>query len=173
MEYLIVPVWTFNRNTALEVQRTPKKVRFIPLGVDQPLRIEELSIQKFEAEWEPIPNYDLRRAMAHFKRIGEQYGALKEVRRILDIEAPIKPIDEPEAKVYKDDVVKLPKAKKLSASTMFCDLIMEGKLTDDEIFAKVKQAFDLEDKKRSYVNWYRKYLTKQGKTPPQPLGETT
>lgn len=56
-----------------------------------------------------------------------------------------------------------------SASAMFQGLIMDGKLTDDEIFAQVQQAFSLDDKKRSYVTWYRNNLKKKGENPPEAL----
>lgn len=58
------------------------------------------------------------------------------------------------------------KAPRESASQMFCDLIMAGNLTDDKIFEKVQTKFGLDDKKRSYVAWYRNKLTKNGKKPP-------
>lgn len=58
------------------------------------------------------------------------------------------------------------KEKKPSASQMFCDLIMGGKLTDEQIFKKVQDAFGLDDNKRSYVKWYRNNLIKQGKKVP-------
>lgn len=53
-----------------------------------------------------------------------------------------------------------------TAASRFQDLIMEGKKTDDQIFAVVQKEFGLDDNKRSYVKWYRNYLTKQGKNPP-------
>lgn len=55
-----------------------------------------------------------------------------------------------------------------SAAARFQELIMEGKKTDDQIFAAVQKEFGLDDSKRSYVKWYRNYLTKQGKNPPAP-----
>lgn len=64
---------------------------------------------------------------------------------------------------------KAPKAaaeKKPSASQMFKDLIMAGKKTDDQIFAEVQKAFNLDDSKKSYVKWYRNDLTKKGMNPP-------
>lgn len=53
-----------------------------------------------------------------------------------------------------------------TAASRFQELIMEGKKTDDQIFAVVQKEFGLDDSKRSYVKWYRNYLTKQGKNPP-------
>lgn len=53
-----------------------------------------------------------------------------------------------------------------TAAARFQELIMEGKKTDDQIFAVVQKEFGLDDNKRSYVKWYRNYLTKQGKNPP-------
>jgi hypothetical protein len=57
-----------------------------------------------------------------------------------------------------------PKAKKVagadgdkpqSAADMFRTLIVEGKLSDDEIFTKVQKAHNLDDNKRRYVSFYR------------------
>lgn len=56
--------------------------------------------------------------------------------------------------------------KRETAAAMFQELIMAGSLTDDKIFAKVKDKFGLDDKKRSYVAWYRNKLIKDGKKPP-------
>ena len=58
--------------------------------------------------------------------------------------------------------------KKPSAAQMFQDLIMQGNLTDDQIFEKVQAEFGLDEKKRGYVKWYRNYLKKQGMNPPEP-----
>jgi len=57
--------------------------------------------------------------------------------------------------------------KKMSAAQMFQDLIMQGKLTDDQIFEKVQAQFGLDEKKRGYVKWYRNHLKKQGANPPE------
>lgn len=57
--------------------------------------------------------------------------------------------------------------KKISAAQMFQDLIMQGKLTDDQIFEKVQAQFGLDEKKRGYVKWYRNHLKKQGANPPE------
>lgn len=58
-------------------------------------------------------------------------------------------------------------AKRESAAQMFQDLIMAGNLTDDQIFEKAQERFGLDEKKRGYVKWYRNYLKKQGKNPPE------
>lgn len=63
-----------------------------------------------------------------------------------------------------------PKVKRESASAMFQELIMAGKMTDDEIFAAVQEKFGLPDKKRNYVPWYRNHLKKAGMNPPEPKG---
>ena len=84
--------------------------------------------------------------------------------------APVKTakVAKPAAKVAKP-AAKPAKAgeKKPSAAQMFQDLIMAGKLTDDQIFEKVQAEFGLDEKKRGYVKWYRNHLKKQGANPPE------
>ncbi len=53
------------------------------------------------------------------------------------------------------------KTPRRSAAQAFMQLIREQKLTDDEIFAAVQSEFGLDDKKRSYVAWYRNYMKKK------------
>lgn len=88
--------------------------------------------------------------------------------------APAKPAKTVEVKAGRravDPVVKVPAKKtgekKMSAAQMFQDLIMQGKLTDDQIFEKVRAQFGLDEKKRGYVKWYRNHLKKQGANPPE------
>lgn len=84
--------------------------------------------------------------------------------------APVKTVktEKPAAKPAKP-VAKPAKAgeKKMSAAQMFQDLIMAGKLTDDQIFEKVQAEFGLDEKKRGYVKWYRNHLKKSGSNPPE------
>lgn len=49
-----------------------------------------------------------------------------------------------------------------SASAMFKGLILEAKLSDEAIFRAVQKKFGLGDDKRSYVNWNRNWLKKEG-----------
>ena len=95
-------------------------------------------------------------------------------------EAPVKkaaPVKKTEVKkaapVKKTEVkkaapVKKTEVKKASAAQMFQDLIMEGKLTDEQIFEVVQTEYGLDDKKRGYVRWYRNHLKKSGSNPPEP-----
>jgi len=93
-------------------------------------------------------------------------AAPKAGRRATDTE-----VKEPKAKVAKPAAkpakATKPGEKKLSAAQMFQDLIMAGKLTDDQIFEKVQAEFGLDEKKRGYVKWYRNHLKKQGQNPPE------
>ena len=75
-------------------------------------------------------------------------------------EAPEKKVaTEGQAKVTE---FKVAKGKPYSAAQMFKDLILEGKLTDDQIFKKVQDKFGLDDNKSGYVKWYRSNLKKSG-----------
>jgi hypothetical protein len=62
-----------------------------------------------------------------------------------------------------------------SASSRFKELIMANAtakkpLNDDEIFDKVAGEFNLDEKKRTYVAWYRNDMKKKGMNPPDPVG---
>ncbi len=53
------------------------------------------------------------------------------------------------------------------AAATFREMIMAGKLTDDQIFVEVRKRHpDVTEDKRHYVAWYRNQLKKQGKKPP-------
>lgn len=85
--------------------------------------------------------------------------------------APAKSAGKPAADKAKGGVAGKPGTKTNSigietAADMFRTLIREGKLTDDEIFAKVQAKFKLADNKRSYVSWYRNSLLKAGEKVP-------
>ena len=73
----------------------------------------------------------------------------------------------PKKAAAKKRAAKAPVGEYTSAAKMFQGLILEGKLTDDETFAAVQDQFGLDDKKRSYVGWYRNKLKKDGQNPPE------
>lgn len=91
------------------------------------------------------------------KKAAAKPAEVHAVRRAIDPVVKAKPAEKP-AK---------PGEKKMSAAQMFQDLIMAGKLTDDQIFEKVQAEFGLDEKKRGYVKWYRNHLKKQGQNPPE------
>lgn len=63
------------------------------------------------------------------------------------------------------------KKSRVSVSSRIRELILEGVLTDDKIFAKVQKEFDLDDKKRSYIAWNRSDLRRKGRNPPEAVAE--
>lgn len=73
-----------------------------------------------------------------------------------------KPIVKPTGKTIPTMNSSKPSARQDTAAAMFRRLILDGKLTDDEIFKEVQKAFGLADNRRSYVDWYRKELKKKG-----------
>ena len=75
--------------------------------------------------------------------------------------APVKA--EKPAKAEKDS------APRETAAAMFQELLALGKHTDAVIFEKVQAKFGLDDKKRSYVGWYRNYMRKQGLEVADPI----
>ena len=60
-------------------------------------------------------------------------------------------------------------APRETAAAMFQELLALGKHTDTVIFEKVQAKFGLDDKKRSYVGWYRNYMRKQGLEVADPI----
>lgn len=97
---------------------------------------------------------------------------LKEIKARVKAEKAAKKAAEQAAKPPKaPKVAGEPKVRKPSASALFCSLIMEGKLTDAQIFAEVQKVFGLDDGKKGYTKWYRNDLRKKGKNPPGPVAE--
>lgn len=100
-------------------------------------------------------------------------GQSTEVKRLLhqptdeEIEVAKKKANAKAAKQAKKTGAKVPREQKETASSMFRELIMAGKLTDDQIFKKVQAKYGLDEGKRNYVTWYRYQLRKQGKKPPE------
>lgn len=183
-------VVTHNRNTAIAVERDGNIIKFIPLVGEEGFEVEELPVDKFGQLYEVLADYPATRAAQLYAGYAQSLGASKSAMEYLgriiklspkEIEmatakktaakaAPAKSAAKgkaPAAKAPKaEKVAKEPGEKRESAAQMFKDLIMEGKLTDDKIFEKVQAKFGLDEKKRSYVAWYRNDLTKKGANPP-------
>jgi hypothetical protein len=194
----IVACYDRQRRTCIQVERTDKVVKFIPLDVGSGLRVRKLPASEFDNRYQPIVNYPAERAcqlyLGYSRNIGASKEALEYLGRVINVskqevematkkqqvtpkssrktEKPAKPgraVAKPAtAKSVKPTKVSESSGRKPSAAQMFQDLIMAGKLTDDQIFEQVQAAFGLDEKKRGYVKWYRNYLRKQGKNPPEP-----
>lgn len=191
----IVPCYDRQRRTCIQVERAGTYVKYIPLDVSEGLRVLTATVNEFDQRYEPMVDYPAEKACQLFLNYSRTIGATKEalgylgqiinaskqeadmaIEKTAAIEnvaatktaakkaAPAKPAAKPApAKTAK------PTAKPAkTAAKMFQDLIMQGELTDDQIFEKVKAQFGLDEKKRGYVKWYRNYLKKQGKNPPEP-----
>lgn len=117
-----------------------------------------------------VSKQELEMATAKKQTTAEKPAATKAAKPAAKKAAPVKTAkaEKPAAKAAKP-AAKPAKAgeKKPSAAQMFQDLIMAGKLTDDQIFEKVQAEFGLDEKKRGYVKWYRNHLKKSGQNPPE------
>lgn len=174
------------RRTAIALEESSGAVKFIPLSYENGLEIEKLPAKEFAKLYPTaMADYPVERAAALYVQYSHSIGASQEALDSLgqfvklsakDIEMATK---KPAAKAAKKTAAaksapakKTPAAKKEagapreSAASMFKELIMAGAKTDDQIFAAVQKKFGLDDKKRSYVSWYRNDLTKKGEKPP-------
>ena len=182
-----------NMHTAIIVANDGGAVSLIPLDIVG-FELVKMREEEFEAMYyRRFTDYPVEKAAKLYAGYAAQLGGSKEAMEALakfvtltpkEIEvatakkATAKPAAKvakpaaakaakPAVKAAKPAVKKEPGEKKPSAAQMFKDLIMEGKMTDDQIFAKVQKAFDLDDNKRSYVAWYRNDLAKKGMKPPK------
>ena len=114
-----------------------------------------------------VSKQELEMATAKKQTSAEKPAATKAAKPAAKKAAPVKTTkaEKPAAKATKP--ASKPGEKKPSAAQMFQDLIMSGKLTDDQIFEKVQTEFGLDEKKRGYVKWYRNHLKKSGANPPE------
>lgn len=147
--------------TCLEIKREGGRVRYIR-ATKSKLKLFSMDETGFDKSWVPV-NCSNKKALDHFVQLAKDRGATDEVLKLLNITpTPTEEIEEPE--MAQDE-----KNKKPSAANRFRELIMAGKLTDDEIFEKVQKEFDLDSSKRSYVSWYRSNMKKKGLNPPEKV----
>jgi hypothetical protein len=170
--------------TCIEVERTDKLVKFITMATPEGLVIETMTPILFDHRFKQVFNYPIKKACSIYAEYGRMVGATKEAISYLRKAIPI--TNEQELRMSKTqnskDAAKKTASgkpakaaaktgeKRESAAQMFQDLIMKGTFSDDVIFKKVQEKFGLDDKKRGYVTWYRNYLRKQGKKPPEAKG---
>lgn len=137
------------------------------------LKVHRCSEEKFDETYTEIPKYSQIKACKLYLDVAEDRGASAEVLRYINTVIPINKerLIMPTKTAKK--TAKKTATKKTSAASRFKELIMEGKLSDDQIFSKVQSEFGLDDKKRSYVSWYRNNLIKQGQNPPEAPKKAT
>ena len=175
----------FQGRTCIQVKRDISTVTYVPMDVSG-FHLTYMPVQKFDERYKLLEKYPVEKACAHYARYAVDYGATQDV---LDYLGRVVTITEEQATMAKaklaakstgaaesgaPSTAKKSKAaggeKKESASGLFKTLILEGKLTDEQIFSKVQEKFGLDDKKRGYVAWYRNHLKKSGLNPPEPKG---
>lgn len=189
----------FNRHTCIEVSRKDGVVKYIPLDI-LGLELLEAGEQAFDRQYKPMTDYPVDRAAKLYAGYAADLGGSEEVMQALASFTPLSQTEITMATTKKASSAKkepAPAAKKAPAKTaakktsapvkaakatketgerkpsaaqMFKDLIMAGKLTDDQIFEKVQKEYGLDDNKRSYVKWYRNDLAKKGMNPPAAKG---
>lgn len=185
----------FQRRTCLALSEDLGLVSYIPLSIENGFNVEVMSVKAFSELYKQLADYPPARCAALYAQyavaVGGSQEALDHLGRLtpltqkeIDMATAKKTsrttkaaVDKPAAKAApktaaktsKKPATKAAKTAKVastSAAQMFKDLIMAGNLTDDKIFEKVQAAFGLDDKRRSYVAWYRKDLAKKGAKPP-------
>lgn len=168
--------------TCLQLSRSASTVEFVAMD-SSGLRVEHLSVPRFDERYKPL-KYPVARACRVYLRCARDCGATEDV---LDYLGRVVELTEEDVLMAgkKNEVAEEKKPKKAekqekttkkaakekgeSAASMFKRLIMEGKKTDDAIFAQVQKAHGLDDSKRSYVAWYRNSLRKAGQKAPDPV----
>jgi len=182
------------RRTCLALNGNGSTIEFIPLNIENGFNIEAMSRKTFDGLYQQMVDYPPARCATLYAQYAMTAGASAEAMEALgrltkltqkEIEmATAKKAST--AKVEKETKVavaaakpekaaKAPKVtaekdavKKPSAAQMFKDLILTGKFTDEQIFEKVQAEHGLDDKKFSYVAWYRKDMIKKGVEVPEP-----
>lgn len=132
---------------------------------DSQLRVLICNTRSFHRDFKEILNYPIEKAAGHFLDQAVKFGAAREVVDMLKeyVEISQEQLNKILEVQETDSKSKGMSGEYRSAAEMFRKLILDGKLSDDEIFKEVKQEFGLEDSKRSYVKWYRKELIRKGK----------
>jgi hypothetical protein len=176
--------------TALVVSRDARGVAFISPTLNEQLAVTRLPASEFDERFTAFVGYPAANMAKLYASYAMTLGATQEAldflgsfstvsKQELDMATKAKPKPQPAKKAATKKPppkAKTPPRKRgrkmrpttgnETAAGLFCELIMAGKLTDDEIFAEVKRRYSLDDKKRGYVSWYRNHLKKRGQNPP-------
>lgn len=180
-----------NNRTCLEIERREGKVYYVARTDDTGWELMSMGTYDFDHEYSTqMPDYPPERAAKLMVGFMQDEGGSPEALRALGSLVTItqKELEVVMAKAAKKPSIATASGAKKAApkaaakgtakptkereprhtvAQMMKDLIMEGKKTDDAIFAEVQKEFKLDDKKRGYVSWYRNWLKKHGKNPPE------
>lgn len=165
----------FHGYTCIEVSRNERAVRYIPLNA-RGLKLEHEPIDSFDRRFTPVVNHPAERAAATYVRAASKHlGADPEVMKYLGrITAVTEEQREAAVKRVRGEFAQEPGAKRTGrggprggAAEMFRGLIMEGKLTDQEIVEQVREKFG-GNKTAKDVAYYRWDLRQKGvEVPPR------
>ena len=180
--------------TVIALEHDDTAVLCLRISMTDGLHLERISVPRFEKEFRPREIEGLEQAARTYteftRYLGATDDALARLQSIISLTAEEvamakaraderkQATTEKAVKAKAKSAAKKPvaaksddkKERKVPSSQVFMALIMEGKLTDDEIFAKVQDQYGLDDKRRSYVGYYRQHLKKKlGKNPPAPV----
>ena len=173
------------RRTCLALGGHGSTIEFIPLSIENGFNIESMPRKAFDELYQQLVDYPPSRCAALYAQYAMTVGASVEAIEALGRLTKLNPKEIQMATAKKASTAKVEKAPKASAAApaekpvkvaaekpakktgtsaaqMFKDLIMAGNLTDQKIFEKVQADHGLDDKKFSYVAWYRKDMIKKG-----------
>lgn len=179
--------------TCIALERQTEGYQVLHITMQKGLVVERIPLANFEVEWRLSDMSSVSRAAKVYAEYSQYLGATDEALTALqqfislttqevlmakkkaDERAnPVIPASSAKGKALAKAAVAREaksKEKKETQSSMFVKLIMDGKLTDSQIFAKVKEKFGLSDAKKSYVGFYRRQLKAKGQNPPEPKEE--
>lgn len=179
----VVVMSDYQGRTCIQVKRDVNTVTYLPIDVGG-FHLTYMNTAKFDERFKPI-EYPVKKACEHFARYAADHGATQDVIAFLKRFVTISEANEMAAKKKMEGKVTTVSADGKTkvkagggtrqragseAAEDFKALIMEGKLTDQEIWERVSKKHDLDEKKRYYVGWYRWKLKNEGKNPPEAKG---
>ncbi len=175
----MVPYNDFHNHSCILVRREKNKVVYITLDLTG-LKISKISPAMFADRFKKMQDYPIEKMCLHYLKFAKRVGASTEVLNWLELKIEItneeREMVTAKKTVQKTDInvatSKVTKIKKPTAAAMFQKLIMEGKFKDAEIFQAVQKEFNLDDNKKWYTSWYRNYLKKKGKNPPDAIKDS-
>lgn len=164
----------FTQRVTIAVEITSKAVKHLPLSIGEGFAFQSMSAPEFFKTYRPLLNYPLHRALGiyanYMKYCLVTPAVMDYIRGLLpglnvEESKPVEPtkpkrIDPPKKSVKARDTI----------SSRFKELIMQGELTDEEMFERVsKECGGLPEDKRNYPSVYRSWLKNHGYNPPKQI----